>query len=248
MQNTILVSGGQGNLAKELKKSSNNFEIISPSKKEMDIRNYDEINNLIKHYKPKYFIHAGAFTRPMKKHHENPDVSIQTNIIGTSNVVLACMKSNIKLIYISTDYVYPGIDGNYKEEDPLSPFSEENDGISKYGWSKLGGECAVRLLDKYLIIRACLCDFPFPHKAALVDIKKSLIFTKDAAPIIMKLLDCDGIINLGGKSQTVFDFAKSTNKKVLPINRDQIEEVRIAPNTSMDISKLNKILLEKDDL
>ena len=93
MQNTILVSGGQGNLAKELKKSSNNFEIISPPKKEMDIRNYDQINNFIKNYKPKYFIHAGAFTRPMKKHQENPDISIQTNIIGTSNVVLACMKA-----------------------------------------------------------------------------------------------------------------------------------------------------------
>lgn len=248
MNNIILISGGNGNLARELQKCAKEFEIISPDKKEMDIRNLTQINKLIKKCKPKYFIHAGAYTKPMKKHQYNPDISIQTNIIGTSNVVLSCMENNVKLIYISTDYVYPGINGNYKEEDPLSPFSEVNDGISKYGWSKLGGECSVRLLNKYLIIRACLCDFPFPHEAALVDIKKSLIFTKDAAPIIIKLLDYDGIINLGGKSQTVFDFAKSSNKKVLPIKRDQVKDVKIAPDTSMNISKLLKTLIEKEDL
>ena len=37
--------------------------------------------------------------------------------------------------------------------DPVSPFNNALDGISKYAWSKLGGECAVRLLDRYLIIR-----------------------------------------------------------------------------------------------
>ena len=115
-------------------------------------------------------------------------------------------ESNIKLIYISTDYVYPGIDETTKKKIPCRP-SQKKRWNFKDGWSKLE-ENAVRLLDRFLIIRACLCDFPFPHKAALVDIKKSPIFTKDAAPIIMKLLDCDGIINLGGKSQTVFDLQK----------------------------------------
>ena len=42
----------------------------------------------------------------------------------------------------------------------ISPM-QSNDGINKYGWSKLGGECAVHILDNYLILRACLCDYPF---------------------------------------------------------------------------------------
>ena len=44
------------------------------------------------------------------------DLSIQTNIIGTANVVRACKKLNIKLIYFSTNYVYPCKKGNYKRK------------------------------------------------------------------------------------------------------------------------------------
>ena len=83
-------------------------------------------------FNPIYSYIQPALTRPMVLHTENPDLSISTNIIGTSNVVLACMESNVKLVYISTDYVYPGTDGNYKEEDPLLP-------VNLYAWSKLGG-------------------------------------------------------------------------------------------------------------
>jgi dTDP-4-dehydrorhamnose reductase len=75
----------------------------------------------------------------MVKHIESPDASIKNNIIGTSNVVLACIEYNIKLIYISTDYVYPCTEGNYSEEDPLLP-------VNEYAWSKLGGECAVKFI------------------------------------------------------------------------------------------------------
>ena len=41
--------------------------------------------------------------------------SIDLNIIGTANIVKACEKLNIKLIYFSTHHVYPGTKGNYKE-------------------------------------------------------------------------------------------------------------------------------------
>ena len=178
----------------------------------------------------------------MKKHDDNPDESIKINIIGTCNVVLSCLNINTKLIYISTDYVYPGVNGNYKETDGLSPYSIKNDGISKYGWSKLGGECAVRFLKNYLIIRACLCDYPFPHKAGLTDIKKSLIYTKDAAPLILKLLNQTGVINLGGNSRSVYDFAIKTDSKILPIKKSDIKDVDIAPDTSMTVSYTHLML------
>ena len=71
----------------------------------------------------------------MKK---NIDISIDNNIIGTCNVVKACKKLKIKLIYLSTSYVYPGLKGNYKETSPLLPYNN-------YAWSKLGGECAVQM-------------------------------------------------------------------------------------------------------
>ena len=74
----------------------------------------------------------------MKLHNENIEKSIKINIIGTSNLVLECEKLNIKIIYFSTNYVYPGKKGNYKETSPLLP-------VNNYAWSKMGGECAVQM-------------------------------------------------------------------------------------------------------
>ncbi len=240
----VLITGGNGNLACELKRTAIEKDVIAPNKYEMDITSNQSISSFLNKVSPNYVIHAGAFTRPMNKHQLFPEKSIEVNIIGTSNIVLNCLKRNIKLIYISTDYVYPGIEGNYSEGDPLSPFSEINDGVSKYGWSKLGGECAVRILEGSLIIRACICEYPFPHPKALTDVKKSLIYIKDAASIIWKLIDQSGVINLGGISQSVYDFAKVDNKKVLPIKNSEILDVKLAPNTTMNISKLKNILNE----
>jgi dTDP-4-dehydrorhamnose reductase len=172
----IMISGGKGNLAQNIIEQSSDHDIVAPSRQEMNVSNLWEIEDEIKHHNPDVFIHAAAYTRPMHKHQDNPDKSIQANIIGTSNVVLACMKHNIKLVYISTDYVYPGTDGDYNEDDALSPFRGKSDGVTKYGWSKLGGECAVRMYDNSLILRTCICDYPFPHSQALTDVKKSLMY------------------------------------------------------------------------
>ena len=57
----------------------------------------------------------------MKIHDKDIAKSIDLNIIGTSNLVKEASKKNIKIIYLSTSYVYPGKKGNYKEEDPLKP-------------------------------------------------------------------------------------------------------------------------------
>ena len=240
----VLITGGDGNLASELKRTATKKNVIAPSKYEMDITNNQSISSFLNKFSPNYLIHAAAFTRPMNKHQIFPEKSIEVNIIGTSNIALNCLKRNIKLIYISTDYVYPGVKGNFSEDDSLSPYSEVNDGVSKYGWSKLGGECAVRIMENSLIIRACICEYPFPHPRALTDVKKSLIYIKDAAPIIWKLIDEIGVINLGGNPQSVYNFAKVDNKEVLPIKNSEILDVKLAPNTTMDISKLKKILNE----
>ena len=95
---TILISGGNGEFAKELQRHNTKYEIVAPSKKEMDITKTEDIDYFIYSNKPDYFIHAGALTRPMVIHESEPNKSIITNIIGTSNVVLACMKYNLKLI------------------------------------------------------------------------------------------------------------------------------------------------------
>ena len=243
---TVLISGGSGKLASYLLDHGKEIghSVVSLSRKEMDVTDRQSITKALDIHKPDIFIHSAAYTRPMSKHQINPHISLQTNIVGTSNVVLECMVRRIKLVYISTDYVYPGVEGNYSEDSALSPFVGNNDGVTKYGWSKLGGECAVRIYDGSLILRLCICNYPFPHPKAATDIRKSLMYDKDAAKVIFKLLDEQGVINVGGPSQSVYDFARVEHSRVGKLSRKDIGDVLIAPDTSMNTSKMNRILSE----
>ena len=231
----IIISGGDGNLAKEIIKVNKNNKIYSLSKKYLDVTNPAQLDTFISNIKPDIFIHAGALTRPMDKHINYPDISIKSNIIGTSNVVLSCLKYNVKLIYISTDYVYPCIDGNYSEKDALLP-------VNEYAWSKLGGECAVKLYKNSLILRMALCQKPFPHPKALADITKSYIYMDKAANIILNLLNETGIINVGGEPKSPYEFIKSNNPKIQKTFLKDIKNVKMGKNSSLNISKMEKIL------
>ena len=143
----------------------------------------------------------------MKLHDKNIEKSINLNIIGTSNIVKEAAKLNIKVIYLSTSYVYPGTKGNYKEIDPLKPWNN-------YSWSKLGGECAVQMYKNSLVVRLCMTQKPFLHNKAYSNVKLNFIFQDKAANLLLKILNKKGIINLGGPSQTVYKFAKKYDKSI----------------------------------
>ena len=229
--NKIVVSGGNGRFATVLKKVINSKNYNFPSKSQMNILNLKSLERYLKLKKPKYFIHVAALSRPMDIHDKKISKSIDLNIIGTCNVVKICEKLGIKLIYFSTGYVYPGIKGNYKETDSLNP-------INKYAFSKLGGECAVRMYDNSLILRIIMCEKPFVHKSAFHDVKTNFIFQDDVAKMIPRLLNKKGIINIGGKTQSVYNFAKKYNNRIKQTSGKKI----FPPNPSMNLSKLKKII------
>ena len=142
----IIVTGGSGRFGKILKKiSKKNYKF--PNKNELNIMSLNSIEKYLKKSNAKILIHLAGLSRPMVQHEKNITQSINLNIIGTSNIVIACKKLKIKLIYFSTSYIYPGDKGNYKEDDPILP-------VNNYAWSKLGGESAVQMYNNSLIIRA----------------------------------------------------------------------------------------------
>ena len=245
----VLISGSRGKLATHLVEQSKETEysVMSLDRKTMDITERRSLATALDEHKPDIFIHAAAYTRPMNKHQKNANISLETNVVGTANVVLECMSRGIKLVYISTDYVYPGAKGKYSEDEPLSPYIGNNDGVTKYGWSKLGGECAVRMYDGSLILRVCMCNYPFPHAKAAIDIKKSLMYDYEAARVVLQLLGEKGTINVGGPSQSVYDFARQKNPKISKLSRKDIGDVLIAPDTSMNTSKMKSILRGKNE-
>ena len=180
-------------------------------------------------------MHLAGLSRPMKAHEKFIKKSIDLNIIGTANITKICSDLNIKLIYFSTSYVYPGITGNYKESDSLLP-------INNYSWSKLGGESAVHMYRNSLILRVSMTEKPFVHKKAFTDFTTNFTHHEDIAKYIFKLINKKGIINVGGKTQSVYNFVKKYNPKIKKSSAKKILGHKYPLNPSMNINKLKKII------
>jgi len=231
----IVFTGGSGRFSEVFKRVKHKFNILYPSKKQLNIESYAKIVEYFEKSKLNYLIHCAALSRPMKIHEENISKSILTNIIGTANIVRACSLKNIKLIYFSTNYVYPGVKGDYSEKDPVLP-------INNYAISKLGGECAVQLYKKSLILRLCMTEKPFVHKKAFNDVEMNFMFHEDVAKNLLKLIDYKGIINIGGPKKVVFNFAKKTNNKILPMSAKKKFGKKFPTKQTMNLDKYKKIV------
>jgi dTDP-4-dehydrorhamnose reductase len=233
----IIFTGGSGLLGSEFKKRMPGIDY--PASRDFDVTNYDQMDNYIKNGSYGMVIHAAAFTSPPLVD-KDPIRAIEVNIVGTANVVKLCAMRNLKLIYISTDYMFSGDKGDYKENDPMFP-------VNKYAWSKLGGECAVRMYDNSLIIRTSFGPVIFQYEKAFVDQWTS---RESVDKIVSKMLsviekNITGVIHIGGERKTVFKYAKDLdpNKSIGELSRNDVNFV-VPIDTSLNTDKY-KSLTEK---
>ena len=234
-ESKIIFTGGSGLLGSEFKKILPNIRY--PSSKEFNVTDYLQMRNYIEENGAELIIHAAAFTSPPLID-KNPTKALDVNIIGTSNIVKLCIEFDARLIYISTDYVFSGYKGNYKETDPVLP-------VNKYAWSKLGGECAARLYDKALIVRTSFGPNTFPYQKAFVDQWTSRESVSTIARKIAKLIDKDisGVIHVGGQRKTVFEYARElqNEKEVGELSRNDVN-FKVPLDTSLDCSRYNELV------
>ena len=231
----IIITGGSGRFGKILKNYKTKHKLFFPTKNQFNILSIGNMINYTKKIKPDIIIHLAGLSRPMNIHEKNIIQSIDLNIIGTANITKACYEKNIKLIYFSTNYVYPGNKGNYKEEDPVFP-------VNSYAWSKLGGEASVQLYKNSLILRVCMTEKPFVHKKAFVNVITNFMYHENVIPILFKVLNKKGILNLGGKTNSVYNFAKKDNKNIKKIYLKNNKKKGMPFNSSMNLRKLSLII------
>ena len=229
----ILVTGSNGIFAKVLKEKNNLLNLFFADKKECNILNLKSIESIVKKIKPEIILHCAGLSRPMDIHEKDICKSIDLNIIGTANIIKISKKYNLKVIYFSTSYVYEGTTGNYMESDPVKPFNN-------YGLSKLGGECAVSMYVNTLILRISMTEKPFLYNKAYTNLKSNFLFHEDLVFMLPKLINKKGIINIGGKNQSVYNFAKIYNPSVKKIKAPKRNKLPL--NQSMNINKLNNII------
>lgn len=145
----ILVTGVGGQLGYDVCKvlATRNIEHKGVDIQDFDITNSGAVWKYITDYIPDAVIHCSAWTS-VDKAEDEPEQCRAVNVDGTRNIAAVCREIGAKMLYISTDYVFPG-DGEwfYEPDDPTHP-------LSVYGQTKLDGELTVReLLEQYFIVR-----------------------------------------------------------------------------------------------
>jgi len=202
----IIVFGGNGTLGKELQKI--NPALICPTSEEVNIHDEFRINHFIETHHPDIVINAAAIIDNRVLENQ-PAKSIQTNIIGAANIANVCIEHNIRLVYISTDYIYKGDRGNYLESDEILPFNF-------YAWTKLGGECSAHGVKNYLIIRCSFGKSDFSYPQAFIDKWSSKDYVDIIAPMIYEatVSPLTGVLNIGTDRKTLFNYAKQRNENV----------------------------------
>ena len=145
----VLVTGASGQLGHDvcLELERRAIPFCAPTSQEMDITDREAVLRCMEDTRPDAVIHCAAYTKEDLAEDE-PEKCWAVNADGTRNIAEACRKLGSRMLYLSTDYVFPG-DGDrfYEPTDPVGP---EN----VYGRSKLAGELAVQsMLTEYFIVR-----------------------------------------------------------------------------------------------
>ena len=241
----ILLTGCSGKLGKAIVKSGCFPNLLTPSSKILDITKPHTIKKFFDKNDFDVIIHCAALAR-MLECELKPDKAIETNIIGTSNLVIEVLrkeaksKRKIRFVHISTDGVYPGIKGNYSEKDETIPYN-------KYGWTKLGGECVVNLLPNFCIMRTSFFDpndIKFDKSAN--DAYSSKMPSNDLVKAISEILKNDfvGTINIGSDRKSDFAKFKEFKSSLKPCKLKDIAKAlpyKMASDASLDISLWKKL-------
>lgn len=243
----ILITGGSGSLGTSIlevfkEKNESNSIILTPSSSELDVTRLESIKDYLASTGRSVvsIIHAAAMT-DWEKADLNPDQAFRVNALGTMNVAKASIEHDAKLVYISTDAVFPGRykDGGYTEYDPpINP-------VSIYGITKLAGEyLAATIIPNLIIARLGWLFGPDPRKdtkfvgkilsqlangthdiLAVSDKIGSPTYTRDAATRILELTDS----NFRGIIHIVNAGIASRHEVAEEVNRSWHADAKVSP-------------------
>ena len=272
----FLVTGSAGlvgqQVVKDLSKSNQVFSCYNESKPEygdsvkMDLKNYEMVSSVLTEIKPDVVIHLGAMTGVDLCEKEKTSAS-EINTKATEIIAKECSKLNSFLVYVSTDYVFDGNFGMYKEDDVANP-------LGFYGKSKLEGEKAVQNFSTNWCIARTSTPFglhptkkSFPmwvienlQKQKQIDVLIDQFTSPTYIPNLSRMLieiserRITGIIHAAGASKiSRYQMASMVSDKLnldgtllKQISMNKMKWVAQRPkDSSLDVSRASSILNEK---
>jgi dTDP-4-dehydrorhamnose reductase len=246
----LFITGGSGLLGSKFTKFTQDFEVITTYNSnprenavKMDITDENDVINKMLSLSPDLVVHPAALTNVdyCEDHH---DEAYKVNAQGTLNIAKACKKADAKLIYVSTDFVFDGEEGLYREDHKTNP-------VSYYGLSKLKGEEFVQKTDLNSAIARVSVLYGwhtnFNYVTWVIDELKdgnqinivtdeynSPTYAENAAEAILKIYtrDKEGIYHTAGDERiNRFDFAVNIARVF------ELDETLINPIKSRELTR-----------
>ena len=255
----VFVTGVKGQLGydvmNELEKQG--LEGIGVDIDEMDITDADQVNKVIKEVAPDAVIHCAAYTA-VDAAEDNEEICRKVNAQGTENIAKVCEELDIKMMYISTDYVFNG-----QGERPWEP-DDEREPLNVYGQTKYEGELAIEEhVKKFFTVRIAWVfgvngkNFiktmlnlgkTHDHLTVVNDQTGSPTYTYDLARLLVDMIQTDKYGRYHATNEglcTWYEFACEIFKQagmdvsVAPVSSDEYPAKAKRPsNSRMDKSKL----------
>lgn len=225
MANKLLITGGNGLLASELKKHLKKAIYIDIE--DMDITNLESIKAGMNKYDPDVVVHLAAFTDVAGSETNKKDC-YRVNVWGTEQLA----RRSPVFIYMSTEYVFDGEKGYYHENHIPNP-------VNFYALTKLLGERAAESAKRYSVIRTLFKPRPYPHQMVPTDMWTSGdyvdVMAEHIATAINHAHELPKLIHIGEERKNLFELAKESRPEVKPIKRLSLP-IRLPRDTSLDCS------------
>lgn len=233
----MLLTGGSGRLGTELRAL---LHVTAPDEVEMDITRPDSIAAALDRVRPDVVVHAAAYTDVSGAEADHA-ACWRVNVEGTRNMVRAVARRGAHLVHISTDYVFDGARGGYREDDAPGPPP------NYYALTKLVAEQVARLCDPHLIIRTSFRPRDWPYPVAFTDLYTSQDYVDVIAPdIALAIAHCRDIpyeiLHIATERKSAYELARRRSD-VRPGTKSDAG-VNLPDDISLDVSRWQTLKAE----
>ena len=220
---------GNGKLGQEIINQTG-WDYLSKNKDNINVLDFDNWSNKLDGYD--VILNCIANTNTYSDDHK---LMTEVNFKFVLDLVSECNKRSIKLIHISTDYVYANSNDNAKETDQELPDRNH------YSLTKYYADNYIKMFsNNYLICRLSHKPKPFPYDSAWTDVMTNADYTDVISSLVIELIrkDAKGLYNVGTDQKTIYDLARQTNPNV----KESMAPTHIPKNVTMDLTKMKEFL------
>jgi dTDP-4-dehydrorhamnose reductase len=226
----------------------------------MDVTDAAAVSETVRKLKPDWVVHCAAMTG-VDSCETNREAAWNVNVDGTKNLVHACRASGAAMVYVSTDYVFDGKKGNYKETDVPNP-------LNYYARTKLAGEMIASTLEKYMVVRSSVIfsakknnfvswvleSLKAGRTKVVTDQINSPTLAAELAECMLELIakKAEGVYHAAGAERiSRYDFARkiakdfgADEKLIMPIKTAELGQKAVRPaDSSLDIEKVKRLCI-----